>query len=428
MALALGLIFCAPPFAVAQMETNSTVPGPGEISAAMDEWARATNAPATPSGSLTGPGCCAGFRCRPGYRYDVRTGPDPGLRRCERSNPGTTCRTPAVGWTSLSSPSVIGALLALASLGGFLLYQCGLTRAKNSGHASTLLLLGALFALTGYWIGGFAVQTGGIGDAHAALAQAIPPAEKSALDHELGPVALGHHWGLMGSAGFFLATDDPINENLAALFLMQAALMAIAVAAALGASLERGGLRGMTICTFLVGVLIYPFFANWVWGGGWLAELGREFGLGHGFVDLGGAAVVHETAGDAGAGPRGRVGAEAWALRARQRGERDPGPQRAVRRAGQHRAADFMDRHERVRQREFVHDSDAADGCGLARGGDGRSGRRADGGSGQHPAGSGGRPGDFVFAGGGTEAATGTGAPLSRITGRRGGQLRRRGG
>jgi Amt family ammonium transporter len=202
-----------------------------------------------------------------------------------------------LGWTSIPTPSPIGALLALASLGGFLLYQCGLTRAKNSGHTSTLLLVGVLFAITGYWIGGFAVQTGGIGDAHAALAQPVMASEKSVLDHELGPIVAGHHWGLMGSAGFFLDTDGAATDNIAALFLMQAALLAIAVAAALGAALERGQLRAMSICAFLIGVLIYPFFANWVWGGGWLAELGREFGLGHGFVDLGGAAVVHETAG-----------------------------------------------------------------------------------------------------------------------------------
>jgi Amt family ammonium transporter len=43
--------------------------------------------------------------------------------------------------------------------------------------------------------------------------------------------------------------------------------------------------------------VIYPLIANWVWGGGWLAALGRGFGLGHGVVDLSGAGVVHETAG-----------------------------------------------------------------------------------------------------------------------------------
>jgi ammonium transporter, Amt family len=187
--------------------------------------------------------------------------------------------------------------MTFASLGGFLLYQCGLTRAKNVGHTSTLLLVGVLFGLTGYWVCGFAVQTGGVGDTHAALTQPLLPAERSALDHEVGPVAFGHHWGLMGSSGFFLATDDSARDGIAALFLIQAALLTIAVAAALGAALERGKLLPMAFCAYLIGWLVYPLLANWVWGGGWLAELGREFGLGHGFVDLGGAGVIHETAG-----------------------------------------------------------------------------------------------------------------------------------
>jgi Amt family ammonium transporter len=138
---------------------------------------------------------------------------------------------------------------------------------------------------------------GGVGDAHAALAHPLLPEERSALDHELGPIIFGHHWGIMGSSGFFLATDDSGRNDIATLFLIQAALLAIAVAAALGAALERGKLLSMGFCVYLIGVLIYPLLANWVWGGGWLAELGREFGLGHGCVDLGGSGVVHETAG-----------------------------------------------------------------------------------------------------------------------------------
>jgi len=193
--------------------------------------------------------------------------------------------------------------MTLASLGGFLLYQCGLTRAKNCGHTSTLLLVGVLFGLTGYWIGGFAVQMGGVGDAHAALTQPLQSAEKGALNHELGPVLWGHHWGVMGSSGFFLATDagpapdDSARNGIAVLFLMQAALLAIALAAALGAALERAKILSMAFCAYLIGVLVYPLLANWVWGGGWLAEMGHEFGLGHGFVDLAGAGVVHQTAG-----------------------------------------------------------------------------------------------------------------------------------
>jgi Amt family ammonium transporter len=43
--------------------------------------------------------------------------------------------------------------------------------------------------------------------------------------------------------------------------------------------------------------VIYPLYANWVWGGGWLSKLGSNFGLGHGHVDFAGSSVVHLTGG-----------------------------------------------------------------------------------------------------------------------------------
>jgi Amt family ammonium transporter len=272
---ALLLTFCNLGFA--QPETNSGIPGPGEISINL------SNSPATNAPAIT----------PPPSSYNT---PAPAEVPAAAPTPMAAAPPPSAPVWSVAD-SILGALLTFASLGGFLLYQCGLTRAKNSGHTSMLLLVGVLFGLTGYWIGGFAVQTGGIGDQHAALAQPLLSADKSALDHELGPVLAGHHWGFMGSAGFFLETDAPNQNGIAALFLMQAALLGIALAAALGAALERGRLVSMAFCAFLIGVLVYPLLGNWIWGGGWLAELGREFGLGHGVVDLAGAGVVHETAG-----------------------------------------------------------------------------------------------------------------------------------
>jgi len=197
----------------------------------------------------------------------------------------------------ISPGSIFAPLLTLSSIGGFLLYYCGLTRAKNCAHTSMLLLMGVLFGFLGFWIAGFAIQTGGIGDAHAALMEPLAATEKSALDHELGLTTMGHHWGVMGNSGFFLATDETTRNGISGLFLVQAVLLMLAVAAALGAALERGRVLAMTVISFLTGAMIYPLFANWVWGGGWLAELGREFGLGHGVIDLAGAGVVHETAG-----------------------------------------------------------------------------------------------------------------------------------
>jgi Amt family ammonium transporter len=274
--LGMGLFWWGESGLFAQQDTNTAgVPGPGEITLT------ATNVPATNAptdASLSAPMPVAD---------SVAAAPSP--------TPAAPVLETAP--TANMRSSVLAALLTFASLGGFLLFQCGMTRAKNSGHTATLLLVGVLFGLTGYWIGGFAVQTGGIGDAHAALAQPLPAVERSALDHELGPMVFGHHWGVMGSSGFFLATDDPVRNGIATLFLVQAALLTIAVAAALGAALERGRLLAMAFCAYLIGVLIYPLFGNWVWGGGWLAELGREFGLGHGFIDIAGAGVVHQTAG-----------------------------------------------------------------------------------------------------------------------------------
>jgi Amt family ammonium transporter len=192
---------------------------------------------------------------------------------------------------------LLGELLMLAAVGGFIAYYCGLTRAKNCGHTCTILLAGAMFGVTGFWISGFAVQTGGLGDAHAALMAPFNPTAFGGLDHELGFMTGGHHWGFMGSAGFFLSTDADTRNATALLFLTQAILLALAVVVALGGALERVRLLAMAISSFLIGALIYPLLANWVWGGGWLAEMGREFGLGHGLVDLAGAGVIHLTAG-----------------------------------------------------------------------------------------------------------------------------------
>ena len=333
----LGFLVSCTNLLVAQPDTNSSIPSPGEISLSF------TNSIATNEPAATAP---AAPETAPVPPAPVPT-PAPAVAQASAPVPAMPVTTAVVDVPG----AMLAALMVFASIGGFLLYQCGLTRAKNSGHTSTLLLVGVLFGLAGYWIGGFAVQMGGVGDRHAALTQAVLPAEQSELDHELGPVAFGHHWGLMGSSGFFLAADASARNGIALLFLMQAALLAIAVAAALGAALERGRLLSMAFIAYLIGVLVYPLLGNWVWGGGWLAELGREFGLGHGVVDLGGAGVVHETAGTLALVIAVVLGPEArsvWPQQALSLG--DTGTQRALHRIREHRPAHLLDGSQRVCQ------------------------------------------------------------------------------
>jgi Amt family ammonium transporter len=49
--------------------------------------------------------------------------------------------------------------------------------------------------------------------------------------------------------------------------------------------------------SFVLSAFMYPIFGNWVWGGGWLSQLGKNFGLGHGHTDFAGSSVVHMVGG-----------------------------------------------------------------------------------------------------------------------------------
>jgi Amt family ammonium transporter len=59
----------------------------------------------------------------------------------------------------------------------------------------------------------------------------------------------------------------------------------------LGAAAERWKLGACCIFTALLAGMIYPLFAHWVLGGGWLSQLGALYGLGQGFVDGGAGSI-----------------------------------------------------------------------------------------------------------------------------------------
>ncbi|HSU65527.1 MAG TPA: hypothetical protein VLJ39_01520, partial [Tepidisphaeraceae bacterium] len=60
-----------------------------------------------------------------------------------------------------------------------------------------------------------------------------------------------------------------------------------------GALAERWTLKSFFVFAFLVGAVIFPFFGCWMWGMGWLAQLGIKSHIGHGAVDYAGSCVVH---------------------------------------------------------------------------------------------------------------------------------------
>ena len=68
--------------------------------------------------------------------------------------------------------------------------------------------------------------------------------------------------------------------------------MGLAALIPLGSGADRWRLRASCLSTGVLAGWTYPLFAHWVWGGGWLAQLGVNYGIGRGFLDVGGTGTI----------------------------------------------------------------------------------------------------------------------------------------
>jgi Amt family ammonium transporter len=185
--------------------------------------------------------------------------------------------------------TLVGGFLVFFMQAGFALVETGLTRAKNVAHTMGMNLLVYAIGVLGFWVCGFALQMGGVG-ALATLGG------DSTLSNEVSIQVGGHAFGLFGTKGFFL-TPSSYTPAVATVFLFQMVFMDTAATIPTGAMAERWKFVSFVIFSFVVSTIIYPIYANWVWGGGWLSTLGSSYGLGHGHVDFAGSSVVHMTGG-----------------------------------------------------------------------------------------------------------------------------------
>jgi Amt family ammonium transporter len=185
--------------------------------------------------------------------------------------------------------TLICGFLVMFMQAGFAMAETGFTRAKNAGHTMAMNFMVYPLGMLGYWVCGFALQMGGAGPV-ATLGGA------GVLDSEFTIRLFGKDFGLFGTKGFFLSggTYDAVVFTV---FLFQMVFMDTTATIPTGSMAERWNFRSFVVYGLLVGGLIYPLYANWVWGGGWLAKLGSNFGLGHGHVDFAGSSVVHLTGG-----------------------------------------------------------------------------------------------------------------------------------
>jgi ammonium transporter, Amt family len=181
--------------------------------------------------------------------------------------------------------TLLAGFLVMFMQAGFAMVETGFTRAKNAAHTMSMNFMIYPIGMLGFWICGYALQMGGVG-AVSALGGTAP------LNHEFTVNLFGHPFGLFGLKGFFLSAST-YDVGVFALFLFQMVFMDTAGTIPTGAMAERWKFSAFIVFGFFMSMFVYPIFANWVWGAGWLSQLGAQFGLGHGHVDFAGSSVVH---------------------------------------------------------------------------------------------------------------------------------------
>lgn len=191
-------------------------------------------------------------------------------------------------------------VLVMFMQAGFALVETGLCRSRNAAHTIGMNFmiypLGCLaffaygFALGwGNWYNGV-TWTPSLGPGTSLLNEGFGLIPEFVANKPTG----GFKYGLFGLKGFGLAGLDDVSVLTMFFFMM--VFMDTTATIPTGALAERWAWKNF--CLFGLWVALpYCLFANWVWGGGWLAQSGNNWHLGHGAVDFAGSGVVHAMGG-----------------------------------------------------------------------------------------------------------------------------------
>ena len=148
---------------------------------------------------------------------------------------------------------LLGAVLVFFMQAGFAMVETGFTRAKNAGNIIMKNLMDFAFGTIIFWIIGFGLMFG----------------------ENVG--------GFIGIPDFFIQGDYGVEGSLPsyAVIIFQTVFCATAATIVSGAMAER--------TKFSISAVVYPISGHWIWGGGWLSELG--------FHDFAGSTAVHMVGG-----------------------------------------------------------------------------------------------------------------------------------
>ncbi|QEC67577.1 ammonium transporter [Panacibacter ginsenosidivorans] len=182
--------------------------------------------------------------------------------------------------------TLLAGFLVMFMQAGFALVETGFTQKKNVAHTMGMNFMVYALGMIGFWICGFALMFGG---ALNALTLGGAP---GVIPNEYTITMFGHSFGIWGTVGFFL-NSKVYDVGVYTLFLFQMVFMDTTATIPTGSMAERWSFKSFLIFGLFISMFVYPLYGNWVWGGGWLSQLGVNFGLGHGHVDFAGSSVVH---------------------------------------------------------------------------------------------------------------------------------------
>jgi len=186
--------------------------------------------------------------------------------------------------------TLITGFLVMFMQAGFAIVETGLCRAKNANHTMMMNFMVYGVGMLAFWLIGFAIQMGGVGALGTLGSTGV-------LNGEYTMKLFGKDFGLWGQNGLFLMHKGTYDVAVMVIFLFQMVFMDTALTIVTGTVAERWKYAAFMVSSFIMGGFTYPLFANWAWGGGWLANLGGNFGLGHGYADFAGSGVVHAVGG-----------------------------------------------------------------------------------------------------------------------------------
>jgi len=153
---------------------------------------------------------------------------------------------------------LIGALLVFFMQAGFAMVEAGFTRAKNAGNIIMKNLMDFSLGTIVYWLIGFGIMFAGSG-------------------------------ALIGGLDFFIRGNYDTTFPTYTFVIFQTVFCATAATIVSGAMAERTKFVSYIIYSIVISALIYPISGHWIWGGGWLAQLG--------FHDFAGSTAVHMVGG-----------------------------------------------------------------------------------------------------------------------------------